>query len=237
MSVNNINNIQKKNPNEIGSQVKTENKASNIQLFNFSAPEPFSPGIDLTKVPKTPLAEMKDPQADAKRKEAEADKVAKQTVAKIIINDAKRDKNSAYSPIELSEMIVDVSKKYNMDYKLVASVIKQETHFKQESSGTNGKGLMQLTSITLKDMFQRPDVYDEKVGALIQKYKTPQALMKAVKEDPKVNIEVGVVCLKHKLKSAKGNYKKALVNYNGSPHKVAYSKSVMNNYVSDFKTT
>lgn len=233
MSVNNVNNIQKKNPNEIGSQVKAENKASSIQLFNFS-PTQFTPSVELTKLPRPPLMEIKDPKADEKRKEA--DKVAKQTVAKIIINDEKRDKNSAYSPIELSEMIVDVSKKYDMDYKLVASVIKQETHFKQESSGKNGKGLMQLTSITLKDMFQRPNVYDEKAGALLQKYKTPQALMKAVKEDPKVNIEVGVICLKHKLKGAKGNYKRALVNYNGSPHKESYSKSVMNNYHKDFKT-
>lgn len=51
------------------------------------------------------------------------------------------------------QMIIEESKKYAFDWKLLAAVIYQESHFNPKAkSFTNVKGLMQVTSVTAKEM-------------------------------------------------------------------------------------
>lgn len=153
----------------------------------------------------------------------------KTQIAEVIKNDEARG-NSKYTAEQISSLIVETSKKYDVDPLIVASIAKQETHFTQESSGKNGKGMMQLTTISLKDMYLRSDVYGKELKPLLDKYGSVEKLLKAVKNNVAVNIEVGTALFKSKLKSAKGNITKALQNYNGSPLKISYAKSVQKYY-------
>ena len=150
-------------------------------------------------------------------------------IAEVIRDDEDRG-NSKYSPEQVSDLIVKTSKKYDVDPLLVASIAKQETHFTQELSGRNGKGMMQLTSISLKDMYLRSDIYGKEIKPLLDKYGSYDKLLKAVKNNLAVNIEVGTALFRAKLNDAKGNLTKALQNYNGSPLKVSYAKSVQQHY-------
>ena len=153
----------------------------------------------------------------------------KSQIAEVIKEDEDRG-DSKYSPEEISNIIVETSKKYDVDPLIVASIAKQETHFTQELSGKNGKGMMQLTTISLKDMYLRSDIYGKEIKPLLDKYGSPEKLLKAVKSNVAVNVEVGTALFRRKLEDAKGNLTKALQNYNGSSLKVAYAKSVQNHY-------
>ncbi len=153
----------------------------------------------------------------------------KNHIAKVIKEDEDRG-NSKYTPEQISSLIVKTSKKYDVDPLIVAAIAKQETHFTQELSGKNGKGMMQLTSISLKDMYQRSKIYGKELKPLLDKYGSFDKLLIAVKSNLAVNIEVGTALFKNKLKNAKGNLTKALQNYNGSSLKVSYAKSVQDHY-------
>lgn len=153
----------------------------------------------------------------------------KSHIADVIKDDEDRGE-SRYTPEQVSDLIVETSKKYDVDPLLVASIAKQETHFTQELSGRNGKGMMQLTSISLKDMYLRSDIYGKEIKPLLDKYGSYDKLLKAVKNNLAVNIEVGTALFRAKLNDAKGNLTKALQNYNGSPLKVSYAKSVQQHY-------
>jgi len=153
----------------------------------------------------------------------------KNHIAKIIKDDENRG-NSKYSPEQISTLIVKTAEKYKVDPLIVASIAKQETHFTQELSNKNGKGMMQITTIALKDMYIRSDIYGKEVKPLLDKYGTYDKLLKAAKSNPAVNIEVGTALFKAKLSSAKGNLTKALQNYNGSSLKISYAKNVQKYY-------
>ena len=162
------------------------------------------------------------------KKEADNTKLKSQ-IAEVIKEDEDRG-DSKYTPEQISKIIVETSQKYDVDPLLVASIAKQETHFTQELSGKNGKGMMQLTTISLKDMYLRSDIYGKEIKPLLDKYGSPEKLLKAVKNNISVNVEVGTALFKRKLKDAKGNLTRALQNYNGSSLKVSYAKSIQNHY-------
>ena len=176
--------------------------------------------------------------AEAKAKqEAEAkEKAATEIKAKIasVISADEAQGETKYSDEEISKMIYDASEKYGVDPKLVASICKHETHFTQEKSGYSGKGMMQLTTISLKDMYARKKIYGDELKPLLDKYVDAEGLKKAIINDASVNVEVSTALLKSKLKSAKGNVRIALQNYNGSGAKVKYAGDVMSRYKEDY---
>lgn len=181
-------------------------------------------------------AEKAEAEAKAKQEAEAKEKAANEVKAKIanVISSDEAQGNTKYSDEEISKMIYDAAEKYGIDPKLVASVCKQETHFTQERSGSSGKGMMQLTTISLKDMYAREKIYDKELKPLLDKYGDVNGLKKAIINDASVNVEVSTALLKAKLKGAKGNVRIALQNYNGSGAKVKYAGEVIRKYKEDY---
>ena len=129
---------------------------------------------------------------------------------------------------KMAETIIKVAAEFDMDPVVLACIIRKETNFRQ-INGANGQGLMQLTRISIEDMFLRPKVYDKKLEEIKKKYPTAEALYKAIQKDPELNMRVGVILFKTKSKAVKNNLSKALENYNGHPkYKKSYSRIIMN---------
>lgn len=181
-------------------------------------------------------AEKAEAEAKAKQEAEAKEKAANEVKAKIanVISSDEAQGKTKYSDEEISKMIYDAAEKYGIDPKLVASVCKQETHFTQERSGSSGKGMMQLTTISLKDMYAREKIYDKELKPLLDKYSDVNGLKKAIINDASVNVEVSTALLKAKLKGAKGNVRIALQNYNGSGAKVKYAGEVIRKYKEDY---
>lgn len=181
-------------------------------------------------------AEKAEAEAKAKQEAEAKEKVANEVKAKIanVISSDEAQGKTKYSDEEISKMIYDAAEKYGIDPKLVASVCKHETHFTQERSGSSGKGMMQLTTISLKDMYAREKIYDKELKPLLDKYGDVNGLKKAIINDASVNVEVSTALLKAKLKGAKGNVRIALQNYNGSGAKVKYAGEVIRKYKEDY---
>lgn len=181
-------------------------------------------------------AEKAEAEAKAKQEAEAKEKAANEVKAKIanVISSDEAQGDTKYSDEEISKMIYDAAEKYGIDPKLVASVCKQETHFTQERSGSSGKGMMQLTTISLKDMYAREKIYDKELKPLLDKYGDVNGLKKAIINDASVNVEVSTALLKAKLKGAKGNVRIALQNYNGSGAKVKYAGEVIRKYKEDY---
>lgn len=181
-------------------------------------------------------AEKAEAEAKAKQEAEAKEKAANEVKAKIanVISSDEAQGDTKYSDEEISKMIYDAAEKYGIDPKLVASVCKQETHFTQEKSGSSGKGMMQLTTISLKDMYAREKIYDKELKPLLDKYGDVNGLKKAIINDASVNVEVSTALLKAKLKGAKGNVRIALQNYNGSGAKVKYAGEVIRKYKEDY---
>ena len=150
-------------------------------------------------------AEKAEAEAKAKQEAEAKEKAANEVKAKIanVISSDEAQGKTKYSDEEISKMIYDAAEKYGIDPKLVASVCKQETHFTQERSGSSGKGMMQLTTISLKDMYAREKIYDKELKPLLDKYGDVNGLKKAIINDASVNVEVSTALLKAKLKGAK----------------------------------
>ena len=181
-------------------------------------------------------AEKAEAEAKAKQEAEAKEKAANEVKAKIanVISSDEAQGKTKYSDEEISKMIYDAAEKYGIDPKLVACVCKHETHFTQERSGSSGKGMMQLTTISLKDMYAREKIYDKELKPLLDKYGDVNGLKKAIINDASVNVEVSTALLKAKLKGAKGNVRIALQNYNGSGAKVKYAGEVIRKYKEDY---
>ncbi len=177
----------------------------------------------------------------------------KQYVINIINNDKHALK--ILNKEKMTDMILSAASETGIDPIIIACIAKQESHFNQNVGIANGSGIMQLTTISIEDMYLRPQVYDknlkplmrkygslEKIleakkkdpsidlgafGKILEKYKNPKALMKALRKDSALNIKMGAYLFKAKLAQAHGNEKKALVLYNGSKIKEKYAKEVI----------
>ncbi len=128
---------------------------------------------------------------------------------------------------KMAKYIVDAAKEFSVDPCVVASIAQQETHFNQNVPTGNGSGVMQLTTITIKDLYQRPNYYDPAIASILKEYKTPNDLIKAIRKDAQLNIRVGAAVYKSKLKAAKGCEQSALRKYNASSMAERYSREVM----------
>ena len=145
-------------------------------------------------------------------------------ITNIITNDPAAPKNLDNQ--QMAKWIIDAAKEFNVDPLVIISIAQQETHFTQNVPTANGSGIMQLTGITIKDMYLRSNVYDKALLPYLKKYKNPEQLKAAMRKDPELNIKLGTALYKQKLKQAKGDEKRAFMNYNGSNIKQKYSKDV-----------
>lgn len=237
--------------------------SGNFGEFKFTMPD-FSPAAtrDATYVHtnfKTDVElftytmhyeKLKEQQA---KKEEAAMQKKYDTVSAMIKNDPAAPKNTDVN--KMTDMIMQAANETGIDPIIIASIAKQETHYNQNVPFANGSGIMQLTTISIKDMYQRPNVYDAQMKQLMKKYgswdkiaaakkKNPsldlgkfgnllyqygsvEKLRDAMRKDPQLNIKLGAYLFKQKLNAANGDVKKALVNYNGSSIKLAYAQSVM----------
>lgn len=235
--------------NNMEAELKAQKEKQDAQVSEFQKQDStlnadktskIAEGKSLTTEEESLKAKIEAEKAEAEAKakqEAEAkEKAANEVKAKIanVISSDEAQGDTKYSDEEISKMIYDAAEKYGVDPKLVASVCKQETHFTQERSGSSGKGMMQLTTISLKDMYAREKIYDKELKPLLDKYGDVNGLKKAIINDASVNVEVSTALLKAKLKGAKGNVRIALQNYNGSGAKVKYAGEVIRKYKEDY---
>ena len=186
---------------------------------------------NIFKLKEPPKMQQKTEEIKAKRffeqkqkeLEEEAYRIKKETVSDIITNHPR--KKPEVNVENMAEMIMNASQETGIDPIIIAHIAGQESGYTQ-SCGKNGQGIMQLVSISIKDMFQRPNYYGGNLKSILNEYKTPQKLMEAAKKDPQLNLTLGAYCFKAKLKLAKGNLLKAFEYYNGSPLKYSYSKQL-----------
>ncbi len=176
-----------------------------------------------------------------------------QTVSNMIKNDPAAPKNLNVD--KMTNMILEAAEETGVDPVYIASIAKQETHYNQNKSGSFGKGIMQITTPPLKDMYLRPDFYDPTLKPLMRKYKnwagivaakrknpdlnlgsfgnmlykygSYDKLKTAIIKDPQLNLKTGAYIFRAQLNRSGGNVQRALVNYNGSSIKVKYAREVM----------
>lgn len=149
-------------------------------------------------------------------------------VVKDIINgdkDAPRNLNRD----KMAEMIVEAAYAAKVDPVIIAHIARRESDFNQFADNGTGKGIMQLTPISIEDMYQRPNIYEPELLPILKRYKTPQRLFEALKKNPELNIKLGAFLFKAKLNQAHGNVRNALILYNSSNIKYKYADAVMHN--------
>ncbi len=160
---------------------------------------------------------------------------------------------------KLSTLITNKSLEMKVDPVLIGGIIGQEVDFRYMSDniwGRNGKGMMQLTYTTVSDLYRcKPGVADcykgsrDNVLKIMQKYKTPDDLYKAIcqKNNYELNLEVGIIIFKAKMEedyvahpkwSERQHIENSVRNYNGNVEKRAsgieirdeYRNKIMKNY-------
>lgn len=147
----------------------------------------------------------------------------------LILRIMQEDKNCCKTADKnkIAENIINLSNEYGADPIHIACIVKKESHFTENINKGPAKGLMQITKITVKDMYQRPDLYHSGLDEIKKKYPTHQSLFEAIQVSPELNLRVGIIAFLQRLEKSNGNVRLALQNYNGSRHKVAYANAIM----------
>lgn len=108
-------------------------------------------------------------------------------------------------PRMFEELVVDASKKYDLEPELVWAIIREESHFRHDAiSRAGAMGLMQIMPLTGKDIAMR-------LGVTI----TDNDLL-----NPEININFGTFYIQSMLKMFNGDMDKAMAAYNGGPGNV-----------------
>ncbi len=124
-----------------------------------------------------------------------------------------------------TKLINDNAESTNTSPAIIAAVIARETSFKKNTISINGAGSMQITTITVNDMFSNENggrqrlykMIDEntlneilyqtdkegnpltdKNGNYIRKYSSPHEIRNTCGKDENLGIKVGIMCLKMK---------------------------------------
>lgn len=147
----------------------------------------------------------------------------------LILRIMEEDKNCCKTADKnkIAENIIKLSKEYGADPVHIACIVKKESHFAENINKGTAKGLMQITQITIKDMYQRPNLYHSALDNIKKEYPTHQSLFTAIQVNPELNLRVGIIAFLQRLEKSNGNVRLALQNYNGSRHKVAYANAIM----------
>ena len=101
-----------------------------------------------------------------------------------------RDINKTVQARKIATIALDVG----VPPEVIGAIIKQETHFSTDSADMNkgqGVGPMQLTSITLQDMFIRPEVYDSSIKNFVgpkKKYKSFAEALRAKADNEDIDL-------------------------------------------------
>lgn len=132
---------------------------------------------------------------------------------------------------KLASTIINVASELGADPITVACIIKRESKFKTNLEHAGARGLMQITEITVKDMYQkgRDKLYHEILNTLKADHPTYSSLYADLRTQDSINIKTGTISYLMRLNESKGNVRKALENYNGSKHKKAYAEDVLKN--------
>lgn len=161
---------------------------------------------------------------------------------RILIKIMDEDKNlpKGFNKDKFASTILNIAQELGADPISIACIIKQETHFHSGLNGKNGKGLMQLTNITIKDMYTkgRDRLYHSALNDLKKNHPTSSSLFTALQTHDSINVKVGALAYMMRLQESKGNIQNALRNYNGSQYKETYAKEVFRNiqkYTTEFK--
>lgn len=127
-------------------------------------------------------ANANNPKADLEEYAANSEKERLRTLAQQMLDEGFADNFSVFA----------------------ASIIAKESKFLEKSTllhninSRNGQGIFQLTSTIVKDL------WDNRIGEtcldpeLKNRYKSPEKLFEALKDDPEINYQVGIAGLKYK---------------------------------------
>lgn len=138
---------------------------------------------------------------DLERVKAEFDKVKRlyteASVNYIIETDKHKPKSTDTSRI--ANKIIDAANYAGVDADSIACIVKRESHFKE--TGLNvytGKGPMGLTSIAVKDLYVRPQIFDTKLKSLVKEYGSLSKVFAAKKSNPSLNLgNLGNILYQH----------------------------------------
>ncbi|MFR1503774.1 MAG: transglycosylase SLT domain-containing protein [Opitutales bacterium] len=158
-----------------------------------------------------------------------ADSLLRKQQKAVVTKIMTEDKNFTHpeNKEKIAQNIVKVAREYDLDPVHIACIAKEESHFTENIISKNGKGMMQITSITVKDMFLRPDFYHKKLKNITSKYKSPKQLYNDLQTNPLLNLRIGALLYEARLRESGGNIRTALVNYNSSSIKYAYASRIM----------
>ena len=199
--------------NHMGPFVYKPNTASPLKEFLFNIPQK-----PISKI------ELKNTQVSA------SDIVyQKRIITKIMEDEKNFPKN--IDKDKLASTIINVSNELGADPITIACIIKRESKFKTGLENAGARGLMQITKITVKDMYQkgRDKLYHEILNTLKADHPTYSSLYADLKNQDSINIKTGTISYLMRLNQSKGNVRKALENYNSSKHKKAYAEDVLKN--------
>lgn len=155
-------------------------------------------------------------------------------VENIIQTDNHKPQNTDVSRI--SAKIIEAAKYTGIDAGNIACIVRKESHFRQDELNiVTGKGPMGLASIAIKDMYARPQVFDNQLktlikeygslsrvflekqnnpsldlgnfGELLYEYKTWTNLRNAIRKDYDLNLKIGAYYFKYQLNKTKQNPK------------------------------
>lgn len=174
-------------------------------------------------------------------------------IASVIEEDVSAPKN--INQRELALEIMKNAQIVGVDPLLLACICKKESHFNQNIPSTGGRGIAPVTHYVPDDMYARPEVYDKRLaqlideykslnkvfaakkanpklelgdfGEMLYKYKTSDALCKALKNDRELNLRCAAYSIRFHLKEANGDVRTALEDYNTTADKKNYATKVM----------
>lgn len=150
----------------------------------------------------------------------------RQVILRIMQEDKNLPKN--LNKNKMASTILNIANELGADPITIACIIRQETHFHSGLNGNGAKGLMQITNITVKDMYQkgRDRLYHSALNDLKKDHPTYKTLVNELLNHDSINIKVGAMAYMMRLQESGGNVKKALKNYNGSSTKEKYAREV-----------
>lgn len=172
----------------------------------------------------------------------------------MIEQDKDKDKNINIE--KMTTRIINAANAVGIKPELLAAIVKNESHFSEKIKNVaSGKGPAGITSSPPKSMYNRPELYDNRMAELIEKYgslskvfaqknKTPKLdlgafgnmlykykswdkLYSAVQKDFDLNLRVGSYYFKYMLKKYKGNERQAFYHYNGSNNASNYAQKAV----------